>query len=155
MNPLATYQEALDAVSAAVLAGDFSAYLERLDLPYLVRMADADVVLTDAGSLRPTFDALSGGLRRRGVTHYERVAREARFRRADRIEGRHFTHMIAGAERIAPPHAAAAALVRRDGGTWRFSEATYPLARADWPLTEAVIFGQLGAAGLQASGERA
>jgi hypothetical protein len=138
--PLAIYQRALDAVSTAVLSGDFAAYLAMLDLPYLVRMTDADIVLHRPEELEPTFRALSQGLQVRGVTHYERVAREAQFQRADRIIGRHFTHMIAGSDRIAAPHASAAALVRREGDQWRFSEASYPFLRADWPLTEAMIF---------------
>jgi hypothetical protein len=140
-SPLAIYQRALDAVSASVLSGDFAAYLAMLDLPYLVRLSDADIVLTRSEELEPTFRALSQGLARRGVTHYERVAREAQFQRMDRIVGRHFTHMIAGGDRIAAPHASAAALVRREGGVWRFTEASYPFLRADWPLTEAMIFG--------------
>ncbi len=154
-SPLALYQTALDAVSAAVLAGDFAAYLAMLDLPYLVRMADGDVVLTRPQELEPTFRALSQGLARRGVTHYERVAREAQFQRADRIIGRHFTHMIAGTDRIAPPHAASAALVRREDGRWRFTEASYPFPRADWPLTDAMIFGQLAVAAAQPQGRPA
>ncbi len=68
-----------------------------LDLPYLVRLSDSDIVLTRPDELEPTFRALSRGLIARGVTHYERVAREAQFQRADRIVGRHFTHMIAQA----------------------------------------------------------
>lgn len=139
-SPLAIYQHALDAVSAAVLVGDFDAYLAMLDLPYLVRMSDADIVLGSPAELEPTFRALSLGLARRGVTHYERVAREAQFQRMDRIVGRHFTHMIAGDQRITAPHAAAAALVRREGNVWRFSEASYPFLRSDWPLTDSMIF---------------
>ncbi len=145
-SPLAIYQRALDAVSVAVLSGDFTAYLAMLDLPYLVRLTDADIVLTQAAELEPTFRALSQGLARRGVSHYERVAREAQFQRMDRIVGRHFTHMIAGTDRIAAPHASAAALVRREGGLWRFTEASYPFLRADWPLTETMIFAATPAA---------
>ena len=143
MNPLAIYQHALDAVSAAVLADGFAAYVAMIDLPYLVRLNDADFVLATPAELEPTFRARSQGLARRGGTHYERVAREAQFQRTDRIVGRHFTHMIAQGERIAPPYAAAAALVRGADGAWRFTEANYPSSRADWPLTDETIFGQL------------
>ena len=42
MNPLTIYQQALDAVSAAVMADDFAAYMARIDLPYLLctRLSD-------------------------------------------------------------------------------------------------------------------
>lgn len=141
MTPLAIYQRALDTVSAAVLAGDFSAYIAMIDLPYLLRLTDADLVLTSADEARAIFRTLSQGLAQRGVTHYERLAREAQFQRPDRIVGWHFTHMIASGERIQPPHAASAALVRRESGAWRFTEASYPLSSAAWPLDPSVIFG--------------
>jgi hypothetical protein len=85
MNALALYQAALDAVSDAVLAGDFAAYAAMIDLPYLVRTETARLVVTAQADLRPTFDALHGGLRARGVQHYKRLAREAVFARAGRI----------------------------------------------------------------------
>lgn len=141
MTALRIYQQALDTVSAAVMAGDFAAYLDMIDLPYLIRMVDADIILSSAAELEPSFRTLSRGLASNGVTHYERVAREAQFQRSDRIVGRHFTHMIARGDRIQPPHAAAAALVRRDANAWRFTEASYPLDAAGWPLAEAQVFG--------------
>jgi hypothetical protein len=140
MTPLVLYQRALDAVSAAVLANDFAAYLACIDLPYLVRTTRAQFVLTTAAELEPTFRTLSGTLARSGVTHYERVAREAGLVHPDRIEGWHHTHMIANGERIIAPHPARQALVRR-GDRWLFSEAGYPLQTAQWPLSEAAVLG--------------
>ena len=46
MTALRIYQQALDTVSAAVMAGDFAAYLDMIDLPYLIRMVDADIILS-------------------------------------------------------------------------------------------------------------
>lgn len=77
MNPLTIYQSALDVVSAGVLAGDFAAYAAMIDLPYLVVTETAQLLVTSVENLRPTFDALSDGLKRRGVTPYERLARAA------------------------------------------------------------------------------
>lgn len=141
MMPLAVYQAALDTVSAAVLADDFAAYLAMLDLPYLICTVDTYLVLSSPAELEPSFRTLSRGLACNGVTHFERVAREASFHGTGRIVGRHCTHMIAGHDRIQPPHTAAAALVRREGDIWRFTEARYPLVAASWPLSEADIFG--------------
>jgi hypothetical protein len=153
-SPLSIYQRALDAVSAAVMADDFAAYLAMLDLPYLIRTQQADFVLNSAAELEPTFRALGRGLVRRGVTHYERVAREASFQRADRIVGRHHTHMIRHAERIAAPHLSTAALVRREGGVWRFTEASYPMSAAAWPPTDRELFSATPAAGQMSTGLR-
>jgi hypothetical protein len=139
MNPLTIYQSRLDAVSAAVLAGDFAAYVACIDLPYLMRTATADFLLKTTADLRPIFDMVHKALVSRGVTHYERIARDAEMPRPDRIEGRHFTHMIANGERVAAPHAARQVLVRR-GEVWLFSEAGYPLQTSDWPIPESALF---------------
>jgi len=144
MNPLTLYQTRLDAVSAAVLAGDLSAYLACIDFPYLVHTTKAVFILATPEELAPTFHSLHQTLAQRGVTHFERVAREAQLVRPDRIEGQHFTHMISNGERIIPPHPSRQVLVRR-GDTWLFSEAGYPLQTADWPLSTAAILGDKAA----------
>ncbi len=139
MNPLAIYQRALDAVSQAVLSGDFARYAGRIDLPYLVHTETARLLVTKVEDLRPTFDALSQGLKARGVTHYERVARDADYAHRDRIEGWHHTHLISDGERIAYPHVSRHAIVRR-GDAWLFSEAHYAIKADRWPLDDAAIF---------------
>jgi hypothetical protein len=139
MNPLAIYQRALDAVSAAALAGDFPSYAAMIDLPYLVHTETARLLVTSEDALRPTFDNLHRALTARGVTHYERVAREAAYAAANRIEGWHFTHMIADGVHAAPPHSARQVLVCRDG-IWRFSEAQYAIEASDWPVPEHLLF---------------
>jgi hypothetical protein len=143
MNPLTVYQSALDAVSRAVLAGDFEAYAAMIDLPYLIHTAVADLLVTTTADLRPTFDALSQGLKARGVTHYERVARAADYAARDRIVGWHQTHALSDGEPLAYPHVARHTLVRR-GDRWLFSEAQYDmLTAARWPLDEADLFAHV------------
>jgi hypothetical protein len=138
MNPLTEYQAALDAVSAAVLAGDFAAYIARIDLPYLLCTLTEDFVLKTPEELEPTFRSLSGALRRNGVTDYIRLAREADMVRPDRIEGWHNTHVLCGDQRLVAPWAARQAIVLRDG-IWRFSEAHYPFHADSLPLTEEML----------------
>ena len=140
MTPLDLYQSRLDTVSAATLAGDVQAYMACIDFPYLLRTIRAEFVLATPAELEPTFWTVHRTLKANGVTHYERVARTAHMTRPDRIEGQHFTHMISNGERIVAPHPAWQALVRR-GDSWLFSEASYPLDTADWPLTTACILG--------------
>lgn len=143
MNPLTIYQEALDVVTQAVFAGDFDCYAAMIDLPYLVHTAAADLLVTTTDDLRPTFDALAAGLKARGVTHYERIARKADFVARDRIEGWHHTHVLAHGESLAYPHAASHTLVRR-GERWLFSQAHYGFLQSrSWPLTDSHIFGHI------------
>lgn len=135
MNPLTLYQQALDAVSAAVMADDFAAYMARIDLPYLLCTRLSDFVLTRAEELEPTFRNLSSALRRNGVTDFIRLAREADQTRPDRIEGWHNTHILAGDQRLIAPWATRQSLILRDG-VWKFSEAHYPFLTETLPITE-------------------
>lgn len=140
MNPLSIYQDALNSVSAAVLAGDFFRYAAMIDFPYLVHTADADLLVKTTAELRPAFTALHDGLKARGITHYERVAREADYVGRNRIEGWHHTHMLADGRAVNAAHASRQVLVRR-GQLWLFSEAHYDMVRGSrWPLTFSDIF---------------
>jgi hypothetical protein len=143
MNPLTIYQHALDVVSKAVMAADFDAYAAMIDLPYMIHTAQADILVSTTADLWPTFDALARGLRSRGVTHYERVARAADYVARDRIEGWHHTHALVEGEPLAYPHVARHTLVRR-GDRWLFSEAQYDyLSAARWPLSDTDLFAHV------------
>ncbi len=139
MNPLDIYQQALDIVSNSVLAGDFDTYAAQIDLPYLILTYNGRHLITQREDLRATFDALARGLASRGVTHYERIARDADYVGRDRIEGRHFTHLIAEGERIQPPKAVRKTIVRR-GERWLFSDTCYPIDAPVWPFDDKTIF---------------
>lgn len=139
MNALTIYQEALDAVSNAVLAGDFASYAAMIDLPYLVLTETAQLLVTTEAELRPTFDAVHNGLKARGVRHYKRLARKAEYVRPGRIEGWHNTHFLSETEFAAPSRWARQVIVLRDG-RWLFSQAQYPIRSDQWPLSEDALF---------------
>lgn len=143
MNPLELYQDALNIVSAAVLDGDFPRYAAMIDLPYLVHTDTAQLLVQTEDDLRPTFDALHATLRAQGVTHYERVAREADYVDRDRIEGWHHTHLISHGERVTYPHISRHTIVRR-GAAWLFSEAHYAIRVDRWPVTREMLEEQFG-----------
>lgn len=136
---LEIYQQALDAVSAAVLRRDFPAFRGRVDLPYLVRTLKADLLLHTDADLAVLHSSVSDAMAARGVTHYVRIAREAYFARPDRIEGRHFVHLLAGKDRIVAPWASRQAMVLRADG-WKFTEAQFPFDAEGLPFTEATLF---------------
>lgn len=138
MTPLQIYQEALDAVSQAVLAQRFEAYVARVDLPYLMCTLQASFVLHTPDDLRPTFDGVTAMMVRLGATHYERIAREAEMTRSDRIEGWHFTHILADGEWATAPWATRQVLVQRADG-WKFSEVHFPFDTDRLPLTEEIL----------------
>lgn len=138
MNPLEIYQTALNEVSDAVLVGDFDRYARMVDLPYLIHTLNARLLVLTLDDLRPTAQALHDSLRAHGVTHYERVAREAEYVQRDRIEGWHHTHLISHGERVNYPHVSKHTLVRR-GDRWLFSEAHYAIKTDRWPVTREVM----------------
>lgn len=143
MNPLEIYQNALNIVSEAVLAGDFDRYAAMIDLPYLVFTATARLLVTSREDLLPTFRALHEALQHQGVTHYERVARAADYVQRDRIEGWHHTHLISHGESVNYPHVSRHAIVRRSDA-WLFSEAHYPIKADRWPVSKETILDQFG-----------
>lgn len=139
MTPVSIYQAALDVVSEAVLAGDFVAFADMIDFPYLVMTDNAQFLITCKADLRPTFDAVHSGLKKRCVQHYKRLARKADYVAQDRIEGWHFTHTVSGKDFVLPSRSARQVIVLREG-RWLFSEAQYPFAADSWPLSDGVIF---------------
>jgi hypothetical protein len=143
MSPLVIYQDALDRVSAAILAGDFETYAAQIDLPYLIHTETARFLVASRPELRPTFQALHETLREQGVTHYERVARAADYVDRERIEGWHHTHLLSHGERVSYPHVSRHTIVRRDG-VWLFSEAHYQISADRWPVTKDVLRQQFG-----------
>ena len=143
MTALRLYQDALNVVSQAILAGDFDAYADRIDLPYLVHTQTARHLIQRRDDLRQTFQALHDSLAARDVTHYERVARAADYVDRDRIEGMHHTHLISHGERVNCPHVSRHTLVRR-GALWQFSEAHYDIRADRWPVTREVLEDQFG-----------
>ena len=140
MNPLTIYQDALNLASDAILACDFDRYAAMIDFPFLVHTSQTYQLVNSTADLRPTFDAMSQGLKARGVTHYERVARAADYTTRDRIEGWHHSHILIDGVHMSYPYAAHHCLVRRDQ-LWLFSEARYDVIVAThWPLTAEDIF---------------
>jgi hypothetical protein len=125
MNPLEIYQGALNQVSAAVLAGDFAAFLTMFDMPYLLQTDTERLLATTGDDLFLAFQDLHQELKSRGVTHYERVARKADYVARNRIEGWHYTHLIADGARVAPPRSGRETLFLR-ADRWLFCEAYFP-----------------------------
>ncbi|HLQ17690.1 MAG TPA: hypothetical protein VK146_01825 [Tabrizicola sp.] len=125
MNPVEIYQSALNKVSAAVLAGDFAAFLTSFDLPYLLHTDSDRLLASTADDLHDEFQALHQLLKFRGVTHYERVARRADYVDRKRIEGLHYTHQIKNGSHVAPPQVGRETLFLRDD-RWLFCEAYFP-----------------------------
>lgn len=140
VEPLAIYQTMLDFVSDAVLRGDVAQYLAAISLPYTIHTESRRFDLVGTDDLVATLLCTSRAFRRQGVTDYLRLGRTATYVTRRQIVGTHYTHIMRGDERIAPPYLASQTLVS-DGSAWRFSAARYAIANNSLPFT----FPQAGA----------
>lgn len=134
VDPLAIYQTMLDFVSDAVLRGDVAQYLAAIALPYTIHTETRRFDLATIDAMTATLLCVSGAFRRQGVTDYLRLGREANYVTRRQIVGAHYTHIMRGDERIAPPYIASQTLVF-DGSVWRFSAARYAIANDMLPFT--------------------
>ncbi|MBF9031044.1 hypothetical protein HKCCE3408_11625 [Rhodobacterales bacterium HKCCE3408] len=73
------YQANLDAVSAALLAGDTDAMTRHLALPNLMATEDAEIVISSVEELDLVMTDFRDQLLARGVVRYHRICRQARF----------------------------------------------------------------------------
>jgi hypothetical protein len=100
------YQQNLDAVSAAVLAGDLQDMMNHIAIPNMMATHDCEIVMTSPEELDMVMQDFRAQLLARGVHAYRRTCIEARFvaGRGDMIAGRHSSegHCTAGRSAISP-----------------------------------------------------
>ncbi len=132
-DPLAAYQAALDVVSDAVMSGNIEAVRRMSRLPYPVRSLKGSFLVDSDEKLVANFAGFSRKVRELGVTHYIRIAREARFLDRDRIEGIHMTYLYRNGEEVLPPYENRMILIR-EFGFWRVAAADHAMLNDSWPV---------------------
>ncbi len=87
------YQDNLDAISRALMAGDLRQMLDHVGLPKFMATHDSEIVISSPEELDMVMQDFRSQLRERGVTQYNRTCVEAAFvaGRRDMIAGRHMT----------------------------------------------------------------
>lgn len=116
---MAIYQEHLDALSQALLEGDFEAFSARISLPHRITTQTDLIEITTLQQLRDVFRNFSNGYRDSGMTDFFRIAEMARFEAVDEIIGRHISHRLCGDARLVAPYPNRVRLLQGPDGKWR------------------------------------
>ncbi len=131
-------QDYLDEVSLAVLAGNWEAYCDAVQLPlHIVSHDESKVVETDA-DLKAGFDQFRETLNIQKVTDYIRLVETASRLDPSLICGSYMSHLLAGAQRVMPPFRSQITL-RLVGNRWRAASITNALANSRWPLVRMAL----------------
>jgi len=132
-DPAEIYQTWLDVVTKAVVENDDATLLAWFGRPFLMRTADAEVLIETDEDLLSDFEVLRWGLKTQGVTNYIRLVQKARYLSEDYIEGWHVSHMLRGAVSVVPAYCNRVVL-HRDGDIWRCTEADHQLSNGRFPI---------------------
>lgn len=103
-DPVAIYQDHLDALSNALLNGNFSAFARRMSIPHTVISETNQHVIESKDEMAELFYALHASLKSQRVTEYLRIATHAVYKAEDFICGAHETHIISGSQRVVKPY---------------------------------------------------
>ncbi|PTX57122.1 hypothetical protein C8N43_1788 [Litoreibacter ponti] len=103
-DPKAIYQEHLDALSAALLSGNFSAFAARMALPCRIITEAAERVFSTRDELASAFFSMSRNLKSQSVTDHVRIATAATYVSETRICGSHVTHILRDGKRLTQPY---------------------------------------------------
>jgi hypothetical protein len=129
---LAIYQEFLDVMADALIAGDAETFLSRIFLPCEVRTEGKTFHIADHATAPRYFHGFVEALRAQGVDSYIRIAREAVFHGPDRILGRHDALITSGGKLVTPRFENTMELERR-GDTWGTSTIHHHMRFVAWP----------------------
>ncbi|MBW4710392.1 hypothetical protein KX928_21590 [Roseobacter sp. YSTF-M11] len=130
---LAIYQETLDALSDALMAGDTDTALARIKLPYLRRTLNSEVVIETPEDLVSGFLIYGEAVRGLGATNWVRLATEAAFLNDKYITGHHVTHTLRDATPVMESYASRMVLIL-EKGVWKMLEIHSMLSNPHWPI---------------------
>jgi hypothetical protein len=132
-DPLSIYQDLLDHLSAAAFGCDFRVLREHIALPFTYRTLSGEFTLTTEDDLKSYCVTLNKSLVHLGATDYIRIARNARYLDASRIEGFHYTHILNSGERMVAPYASYM-VIEEYGAGWRVTSAAHAVETLSIPI---------------------
>jgi hypothetical protein len=131
-DAMAIYQDLLDRMGAALVAGDAAAFLHHVALPCRITTETETIVIDSEATARRHFEGFHAALRSQNVDAYTRVARSAVFAGADRIRGRHDTVITSGGKLVAPRFENEMEIALSDG-TWGLTHVHHHTRYVAWP----------------------
>ncbi|MDX8348206.1 hypothetical protein SLH49_09420 [Cognatiyoonia sp. IB215446] len=121
---LLIYQDHLDRTTASLMAGDFAAFRETIELPHTMQTETGTQLVTTTDDMERTFYLFAEKYRDTGMTDFFRIAKEAYFHTEDDIRGVHESHLIRHGTRLIPPYPNRVRLKRCADGQWRETHST-------------------------------
>lgn len=125
--PQDIYQDWLDVISAAMMAGEAETFADAVLLPFVMRTTAGVSVQETRAEVIADATNFMGALRSQGVTDYVRLVKRARYLREDVIEGWHRTHVLRRATNVVEPYGNRL-ILRRVDGVWKVSESDHELS---------------------------
>ena len=116
---LAIYQDHVDLLSRALIAGDFATFSARFAFPHVTQTRTDRFVIENAEQHARLFDSHVSGLRISGVTDLVRFADAAWFDSEDVILGAHTSHVMRDGVRLMGPYPNRLRLQRGPDNIWR------------------------------------
>lgn len=133
-DAITLYQEWLDRMSTAILAGNTDVIADCVSLPYLRQHTDLRVVIETRRDLEREYKTLSKSLQSQGVNHFILLASSADYLSDDYIEGRHIAHVLRNTTIVAPSFEVRCVL-RRTPTSWKQTEVQSSFSASNWPLS--------------------
>lgn len=127
------FQDWLDRVGDAVVAGDFETYAAAVALPFTLITEASTISVPDESALRAGFDTYRVMLDAQRVTHMVRTASDVCAMGPGLILGNYTTHLMSNALPVVPPFISAMTL-RDENGVWKASMIVNSTSNAKWPI---------------------
>jgi hypothetical protein len=128
-----------DRLTAALMTGDFSIYLQVMSLPLQVEPYGSPVyVLSSEAELKQDFDLYVAALRAAGITDIWREVRAVAGLDNGSVRVQCRVHLMAHAHRVSEPFASEMWLVQR-GGSFQIAKIIATVAHIDWTLGKAPL----------------
>ncbi|WP_299969022.1 hypothetical protein [uncultured Roseobacter sp.] len=130
---LVIYQDALDAVSRAIMEEDGPGLMARAKLPHLVRTAQSEAVMETPEDLIQGFGVFAQAVKALGATQLVRLATDATYLSPQYITGHHVTHTLRDALPVIESYTNRMVLIC-DAGIWKMLETETTLQNPHWPI---------------------
>jgi len=129
---MAIYQDLLDTMGDALVAGEADAFLRHIFLPCRIETDDDAIVIDTDALARRHFDGFHRALRAQHVDAYTRIARAATFDGPDKIHGQHETIITSAGKLVAPRFDNQMEISRR-GDIWGTDWVRHHTRYVSWP----------------------
>ncbi|MEJ6395468.1 hypothetical protein V8J82_19565 [Gymnodinialimonas sp. 2305UL16-5] len=126
------FQDWLDRVGAAVMAGDYPTYAAAVCLPFTLITETTTTNVEDDETLHAGFAGYRQMLEDNGITHMVRLSSGVTPLGAGLIVGNYTTHLLANSRPVMQPFVSSMTLRQQDG-VWRATSIVNSLSSMAWP----------------------